>query len=142
MDSGNLKELVSDFIKRHPLGVLATVSPEGKPEAAVITIALTDAFEIIFETFRNYRKYENLRRNRSVAVVVGWDSDITVQYEGTARELADNELKKGKEEYFQKHPGLRKWDNLPEMAWFKVTPAWVRYLDNNTDPRTTHEITF
>ena len=142
MNEENLKKLVHDFIAKHSIGVLATTTAEGKPEAAVITIIVTDGLEIIFETFTNYRKYQNLKKNSSIALIVGWDEKITVQYEGIAEELYGDALQKYKGEYFLTHLKLKKWDDLPEMVWFKISPKWARYLDNNTDPRTVYEITF
>ena len=54
------KEFLYQFIKRHPLGVLTTVSREHRPEAALIGIAVTENLEIIFDTVKDSRKYPNL----------------------------------------------------------------------------------
>jgi len=137
------KKLILDFIRKNSIGVLATVTPEGMPEAAVIEFAETDDFELIFDTFTTYRKYQNLLKNPHVAFVVGWDENITVQYEGTAKELKDpEELQKYKSIYFTKNPDAKKWEKFPETVWFKVTPRWIRYRDGNTDPLTLHELKF
>ncbi len=86
------KQFVLDFIKKHTICVLSTVTPDNQPEAAVIEFAETKNFELIFDTFNTYRKYQNLKKNPSVAVVIGWDENITVQYEGWAEELSGAEL--------------------------------------------------
>jgi general stress protein 26 len=140
MNQEELKNLIHDFVAKHQIGVLATTTPEGNPEAAVITIFTTENLEIVFETFSNYRKYKNLQHNKNVALVIGWDEKITVQYEGIAEELSGEQLETLKSKYFEKYQARKDWDNLPNMVWFKVTPRWIRYLDNNTRPRTTHEI--
>ncbi len=142
MESDEQKVLILEFIKKHSICVLATVTAEIKPEAAVITFAITDNFELVFETFTNYRKYQNLKSNSATAFVIGWDEKITVQYESITEELSGEDLKKYQEIYFQKNPKLRNWDNLPNMKWFRATPTWIRYLDNNTDPKTVHEFIF
>ena len=82
------KKLISDFIKKHNLAVLATVDSEGKPEAAVIKFSVRDELNLIFDTSNRFRKYENLKNNRNAAVVIGWDQNITVQYEGITYELS------------------------------------------------------
>jgi len=43
------RDLILEFIKRHQLTVIATVSPEGRPESAVIEFGQTDKLEIIFD---------------------------------------------------------------------------------------------
>jgi len=141
MTTTEQKKLIFDFIRRYSTAVLATVSPETKSEAAIITFAITDNFEVIFQTFILYRKYRNLRNNPSVAFVFGWDEKITAQYEGLAYEIKEDDLMQSKELYFAQNPATLKWDEVSDAAWFKVSPKWIRYLDN-TEPRTTHEITF
>ena len=59
------------FLRKHRLGVLSTVSPEGKPEAAVVGIAISDDLEIVFDTLDTTRKIRNLRRSRNIAFVIG-----------------------------------------------------------------------
>lgn len=135
------KKLIFDFIRGDSIAVLATVSPETKSEAATISFAITDDFEIIFQTFISYRKYQNLKNNPSVAIVFGWDKKVTVQYEGLAHEVTGEDFAQCKEKYFEQNPANLKWDEVPGAAWFKVAPRWIRYLDN-TEPRTVHEVTF
>ena len=68
-----------NFIQKHKLGVLATVSSLHMPEAAVVGIAVTTDLELVFDTIGNSRKSQNLRLNPKLAFVVGWDDEITVQ---------------------------------------------------------------
>lgn len=138
----DIKKFVLGFIKKHNIGVLATITQDGKPEAAVIEFAETDDFELVFDTFTTYRKYKNIQYNPNVAFVIGWDENITVQYEGVTKELRGSELKKYKKIYFTKNPDAQKWQKYEEIAYFKITPTWVRYRDGNTDPATIFEIGF
>jgi Pyridoxamine 5'-phosphate oxidase len=55
------------------LGVLATVSPSGAPEAALMDVAVSDSAELIFDTRVGTRKLTNIDHNDRVAVVIGWD---------------------------------------------------------------------
>lgn len=138
----DIKKRVLRFIKKHHIGVLATVTSGGKPEAAVIEFAETDDLELIFDTFTTYRKYKNIQHNPNVAFVIGWDENITVQYEGTVKELKGKELGKYKKIYFIKNPDAEKWQKYEEIAYFKIKPTWIRYRDGNTDPITIFEIDF
>ena len=88
------RQIIREFIATQKLAVLATITKERKPQAAVLEFGDTDDLEIIIDTFPTARKYENLRQNKSVSLVIGWDENITVQYEGEAQELEGEELEK------------------------------------------------
>jgi pyridoxine/pyridoxamine 5'-phosphate oxidase len=124
-------ELLS-FLRKHRLGVLSTVSPVSEPKAAVVGIAITDQLEIIFDTLDSTRKCVNLRRNPKIAFVIGWDNEITVQYEGVADEPKGAVLDRVKEAYFVAYPDGRERQNWTGITYFRVRPKWVRYSDFNT----------
>lgn len=46
--------------------------------------AVTDDLEIVFDTTADTRKHRNLRADTRIALVVGWDHEITAQIEGIA----------------------------------------------------------
>ena len=142
MEKEEVRKLVLEFVKRHRLATLSTVASNNKPEAAAIEFGENGNFELIFDCLETSRKYKNLLTNRSVAFVIGWDEDITVQYEGETRELRDEELVKYKEEYFGKNPRARKWEHVPGIKYFKVVPKWVRYSNVSKHPWEIHEISF
>ena len=134
------KQIALDFIKKQLIGVLATVTPDNKPEAAVVEFGETDDFEIVFDTFTTYRKYTNLKYNPSVAFVVGGPENIGIQLEGVAEELTEEESIKYKSIYFKKNPDAKKWENQPGIKWFKISVQWLRYRDYNTHPTTVWEL--
>ena len=118
------------FLKTKKFAVVASVSPEGKPQSAVVGIAVTDDLEILFDTLTTTRKVRNLRRARSVSLVVGWDRDeITVQIDGIADEPHGAELARLKETYFASHPGGREREGWPNITWVRIRPQWLRYSD-------------
>ena len=136
------KSDILEFIKKHSLTVIATSSLNNEPEAAVIEFGETNDFEIIFDTFTSSRKYKNLKENPRAAFVIGWDEDVTVQYEGIAEELSGETLERYQEAYFKKNPSAEKWANREGVVFFRVVPRWVRYSDLNKDPWEIHEFTF
>jgi len=125
------KQKILDFVQALKLGVVSTVTEQGTPQAAVVEFAMTKDMEIVFNTFTTYRKYANLLKNPHVAFAIGWDHDVTVQYEGIARELSGDEEKKYKEIFAQKITNASKWDSFPETRYFAVKPTWIRYNDLN-----------
>lgn len=133
------KKVILEFIKKQKLAVLSTINSRGKPQSAVLEFGDTDKLEIIFDTFPDARKYKNLKQNKHVSLVIGWDDNITVQYEGKASELEGEELEKYKKEYFRKNPKAKKWD-ARGVKHFKVSPTWIRYSDLNKDPWDIFEI--
>jgi general stress protein 26 len=119
------------FLRTQKFGVVSTISPEGKPEAAVVGIAVTDDLEILFDTLTTTRKIHNLRRSRNIAVVIGWDEEITVQIEGIADEPHGAELARLKLTYFSVWPECREHEKWPHITWVRVRPHWLRYSDFN-----------
>ena len=136
------KKIIINFIKKHIIGVVSTVTADNKPESAVVEFSETEDLEIIFNTLSDSRKYKNLQTKNNVAVVIGWDEDITVQYEGEVFELSGEELAKYKEIFFKKLPHARKWKKVKGITFFKVVPKWIRYSDLRKHPWDVFEIRF
>lgn len=127
------REELLRFLQMHRLGVVATVSSDGDPQSAVVGIAVTDRMEIIFDTLSSTRKCQNLRQSPKISVVVGWDEEVTVQYEGMADEPSGTELERLKQCYFSVYP-----DGIDRQSWhgityFRVRPTWARYSDFNAN---------
>lgn len=135
------KETILKFFKSRKHAVIATIGEYGQPEAALIGFGETDGLEIIFGTYRTSRKYKNLKRSNKATFVIGWDNDnITVQYEGVARELSANEIDRYVSIYHEKVPSAAAFRNHPEQSYWIVTPTWIRYSDLNGDEELIEEI--
>lgn len=119
------------FLQKHRLGVLATVSESGAPESAVVGIAVSDQFEIIFDTLESTRKCRNLRRDSHISFVIGWDAEITAQCEGLADEPSGAELDRVKRVYFAAYPDGQQRESWPGITYFRVRVTWARYSDFN-----------
>jgi len=59
------------FLRQHRLAIQSSVSPRNHAQAAVVGFAVSDAFEIIFDTLDSTRKVANLRANPRIALVLG-----------------------------------------------------------------------
>jgi hypothetical protein len=133
MDAKRLLE----FLRQHRLAVEASVSASGGAQAAVVGIAVTDRFEIVFDTLESSRKAENLRRNPKLALVVGGlivGDERTVQYEGIADEPSGIELERVKQAYYGVYPDGPSRLSWPGLIYVRVRPTWIRYSDYNLDP--------
>lgn len=135
-------QFIYSFIKQHKLAVLSTLSNDGKPQAALVGFAVSGDLEIIFDTVKTSRKYQNLLKNSSVALVIGWNNETTVQYEGIAAELIGDDAYYYKEIYFEVYKDGRERDKTwPDIVHFKISPKWIRYSNFN-EPAMIEEMKF
>ncbi|MBX9601176.1 MAG: pyridoxamine 5'-phosphate oxidase family protein [Bryobacteraceae bacterium] len=126
------------FLHLHRYAALSTISGAG-PQSAVVGIALTGDFEILFDTLTSTRKYANLRANPSAALLV-WTGQATLQLEGDAREIAGAELEQRREVYFAKFPDGRERAAWPGIAYFAFQTRWLRFSDFSLDPPRIEEL--
>ncbi|MBN6038191.1 pyridoxamine 5'-phosphate oxidase family protein [Amycolatopsis sp. 195334CR] len=77
------QELV-EYVRAQRAGVVSTLGPGGEPQAAYLTLAATDAGDLVFDAKPDSRKVANLRRDGRVAVVVGGSDGTTLQCQGIA----------------------------------------------------------
>jgi len=132
----NAKSLLR-FLREHRLAVQASVSPRHSAQAAVVGFAITDQFEIIFDTLDSTRKVTNLRQNPKIALVIGGltaGDERTAQYEGWADEPSGPELEQLAEVYYRVYPDGRGRRSWPGLIYIRVRPSWIRYSDYNADP--------
>ena len=124
------KEFLSAFIGKHKHVVVSSVTPDQKPEAAVVGIMVTPDLRIFFDTLSTSRKFANLLANPAAAVVIGWDDERTVQLEGRARVPVGDELNALLQLYYKVFPeGLDRNKNWPDIAYIVIDTEWVRYSD-------------
>jgi general stress protein 26 len=125
-------EQLHSFIHARKLGVISTTSPSGNPQSALVGIAVSPQLHIVFDTVKSSRKYANLKADPRISLVVGWDAETTVQYEGIATEPDGEALLQAQNIYFQTWPDGRERRQWPGITWFSITPRWIRYSDFDT----------
>jgi len=131
-----------EFISGCKLAVLGSISPEKTPQSALVGIAVSKDLEIIFDTLSSTRKYRNLTANRKASLVIGWEGEKTVQYEGEAFLPEGEELEQYKEIYYATWPEGREHASWPGLVYFVVRPRWVRYSDYDARPPLIEELEF
>lgn len=132
MDAQKLLE----FLRSNRLAVQASLSCDA-PQAAVVGFAISDKFEIVFDTLQTTRKAINLRRNPHIALVVGGliaGDERTVQYEGIADEPSGADLERITEIYYSAYPDGPSRAKWPGLIYIRVRPKWIRYSDYNQNP--------
>jgi general stress protein 26 len=118
-----------EFVRRRGLAVVATRDRSGAPEAALVGIAATDRAELVFDTSARSRKCVNLRAFPRVAVVIGWEDEVTVQGEGVADVLAGSERDRCLAAYVEQDPGGVTRAEDPDIVLVRVELDWVRRCD-------------
>jgi uncharacterized pyridoxamine 5'-phosphate oxidase family protein len=128
-------EYLYNFISKQRYAVVATVSAKGDPEAALVGFAVAPDLRLIFDTVRTSRKYKNLTQNGAIALVIGWDAEKTIQYEGRVKIVEGNELDGMLEFYFKAFPEAKeRKENWKDITYFVVVPQWIRYSEFKIPP--------
>jgi hypothetical protein len=126
-----------EFMRTQRLAVEASCAPGGAVQAAVVGVAITDAFEIVFDTLDTTRKARNLRASpRTAFVLGGWiaGDERTVQFEGIADEPVGTILERVKAAYFAAWPDGPSRASWAGITYFRVRPTWIRFSDFNRAP--------
>ena len=134
------REQIVQRLGRYRLAVECTHSAIGAPQAAVVGFAVTDALEIVFDTLTSTRKYENLSRDPRIALVIGWDHEITFQIEGRADFPTGVELDRIRECYFAAYPDGRNRLTWPGITHVRIRPTWIRFSDFTREPAHIEEV--
>lgn len=131
-----------DLIAKHKLGVLGYLSPQGVPRSALVGIAVTPELEIVFDTVSSSRKYGSLIANPAASFVIGWEGEVTVQYEGRAFQPTGADLARYQQVYFGAWPDGPDRLSWPGIAYFVVQPQWIRYSDFDRRPPLIEDLIF
>lgn len=134
-------ELVK-FLREVPLLTMASVSPEGAPQAALLGVAVGEDLELVFDTLDTTRKFRNVRRDPRVAFVFGKaggyisgkHDERTLQYEGLAEIPTGEGLERAQALYFGLFPDGRERLKWPRITYVRARPTWIRYSDYNRNP--------
>jgi hypothetical protein len=132
------KTQLHDFIARRALASLAYSGRQGGPQAALMNIAVTPDLEIVFETTCYTRKFVHLERDPRVALVIGWDSQETLQYEGMVTRPEGRQRELARDTFVAAFPRKAPDEFWPGNAYFLVRPCWLRF-SSYYQPRFTEE---
>ena len=117
-------------MRRRRYAVESTADADGHPESAIVGVAVSDDFEVVFDTLGTSRKAANLRAEPHIALVFGSLEGLdeeTVQYEGTAVEPGGAERSRLVDLYLSVFPDGRERQSWSHLTYFRARPAWIRY---------------
>src|SRR5262245_32887450 len=134
MRTDERQQIVRSFLAQHKLGAISTVHADGSPEAAIIQVTLGDHLNVVFDTATSTRKLANLTSDNRVALVVGWDENVTVQIEGSAVPVAETEKNQRLREVHIANCPLESEFLKQGALLFEIVPRWIRYSDFRGDP--------
>ena len=126
------KETVLRLLKNQELCTLATASENAVPEAATVRFVCDDDMNVYINSGSTYRKYENMKENPDVAVVVNGDRK-NVQIEGMAEEVFNDEADFVRNKYKNKY-GSSQYLTNDESVFFRIDTSWARLLVDGRYP--------
>lgn len=137
-----MNEKITEFLSKHILCTISTVTPDAKPEAAYVGFRHNKQLEMLIGTSKLSRKYQNLQQNPHIALVVA-DFEGEVQYEGVAEEVSlgsYDELTAAA--VFETLPGIEKYRNDPNQTFFRIKPTWLRFIQHGSTDQITEMTEF
>jgi hypothetical protein len=144
-----VKDRLRWFLAAHTCMTLATMGPDGAPQAAAVFFAADEALNLYFLSSPSSRHSQNLTREPRVAATVhadgqAWQTIRGLQIEGTAHQVeVVGELAHAARVYagrFEFLKGLLGASdaNVPlvlrgpvaSSRFYVLRPAWIRLIDN------------
>ena len=136
-----IKTYVEGILKTCTLAVLATEA-NGQPCASLMAITPFKGFrQILFATYRNTQKFENIINNSRVAVLIqGEEQDrsnlqkgFALTAYGHAHEVGKSELEEAVHSHLKRHPNLESFLHSGDIAILRIkveTYQVVRGIDD------------
>jgi uncharacterized protein YhbP (UPF0306 family) len=121
-NDSEIRRRILGFLRKNKYCTVATVTPEGFPDAAFVYYIVRDNFELIFITQKNTDKYKNLQVSDNVTVtVVDPASRMVAKIKGHAS------LAAGPETAIAAVKDFVEKMNEKEIYHFKVLPLLERH---------------
>jgi uncharacterized protein YhbP (UPF0306 family) len=129
---------VAAFLAKHTTMTIATVDPDGRPQAADVFFASDDDLKLYWVSDERSRHSQNLGRAERVAASVHqetWDwRDVQgLQIEGWARQIVDPvDAGRAWALFRDKYAFTSAFtDEIAGSRFYVMTPSWLRVIDNS-----------
>lgn len=132
-----MRKRILNVMKRHRVMTVATVRPDGYPQATTVTYA-NDGLQLYFGCDRSSQKVRNIKRNRRVSLTIdhdekNWNKIRGISLGGSAQVLqrSDPDFGRGLKLMTRRFPQLAKLseEDMEEFTVVKVTPKVISLLD-------------
>ncbi|HSW79885.1 MAG TPA: pyridoxamine 5'-phosphate oxidase family protein [Candidatus Saccharimonadales bacterium] len=131
---------ILDLMTKTDLCVFSTATSDGQSHSAVVGFSANEKYEILIGTSSESRKFKAIKENPKVSLVIGWDENLTIQYEGVASQLQGELLIERQRLHFAKLPESEEFKDEPDEEYISVSPTWIRYSDCTVYPRIIEEL--
>jgi general stress protein 26 len=131
------REFVLDIIDKAQDLTLATVRPDGYPQATTVSYA-HDGLTLYVGVGKESQKVQNIRQNNKVSLTINtgyddWNHIKGLSMSGIAEIVSDPEnIRHAGECMLKRFPHLSEWaatDQAKEMLFLKIEPQMVSVLD-------------
>lgn len=132
-----LRRRLYDYLARHTTLTLATVGPDGLPQATPLFYASDERLNLIFLSSPDSRHSRNLARNPAAAAAIydevwEWQAIRGVQLEGQVERLEGEERRAALALYQAKYPFIAELaPQVGASTLYRLRPRWLRYIDNS-----------
>ena len=133
MNEPSTKTLFEDILYNSELCALATASLKGKPEVATIEYYADENYNLYFESFPTYRKYQNFKENPLASVAITLNKK-TVQMNGEIKKLDGGDAQWAKQKLIERFGDGVGYLHAPDVLFFRFTPTWIRVLVDGSYP--------
>lgn len=145
------KKKIYEFLKSHPIGVLATVDSDNNPHATTIYVVVEDDLTIKFLSKRDTQKIQNLEGNNNVTLVIfEAGTQTNVQVIGQAEDVSNDAES---HEVFKKILEITRQTSQAEVppvsklfagnyVAYKIKPKQIRYSNYQLHPSPSVESEF
>jgi hypothetical protein len=118
-------------MRSHRLGVVSSIGPDGAPQSALVGIATTTEFDVVFDTVSDSRKHANLMRDPRASLVLSGPGEQTLQLEGIGRGVSVSAAADARWRgiYYDVWPDGRDRLRWPKLAYWRIAPRWARFSD-------------
>ena len=134
------RTLIKEFLAGHTTLTLATVTRDGRPQAAPLFYAETDELALLFISEKKTRHGQNIAGDGRVAATIyadgqQWRSIKGLQIEGVCTQLSGAEARAAREIYTAKYPFIERNKLLKllflKVSFYRIKPTWLRLIDNS-----------
>jgi general stress protein 26 len=127
LDDDDLKRMINKLLAEQRLAVLSSYMDDQPYPNLIAFVHTNDLKNIFFATLRSTKKYENIKNNPYVSMLIDnrgnspsdFTEAIAVSIFGT---VAENDFKDNEciNIYLKKHPYLKDFLNIPDCALLKI----------------------
>ena len=152
-DQESIKSSICRYLVRHTTLSLAT-SHDNQPWSTDLFYASDEDCRLYFVSSVTTRHCQHIAANPHVSVSIsgevdGWGEIKGLQFDGVAGVVSEADRDGVIEMYLTKFPALKKWhpafeimDLLLESHFYRISPKWIRLIDNSKGFGHKEEVTF